>query len=92
MRVVHLPSVRRNTCPAQVHLRRLCSRTQLMILPDAMAASMHRAVRFCHSTQPSSYSASRPPSQEFSLEMDALLDNDNGDDNDDEDDESVVAA
>ena len=92
MRVVHLPSVRRSMCPAQVHLRRLCSRTQLMILPDAMAASMHRAVRFCHSTQPSSYSASRPPSQEFSLEMDASLDNDDDDDNDDEDDESVVAA
>ena len=91
MRVVHLPSVRRNMCPAQVHLRRRCSRTQLMILPDSMAASMHRAVRFCHSTQPSSYSASRPPSQEFSLEMDASLDDD-GDDDDDDDDESVDAA
>ena len=83
MRVVHLPSVRRMTWPAHVHLRRRCSRTQSMILPDSMAVSMHRAVRFCHSIYPSSSCpVSRPSSPEFSLEVDGRLDEDDDDDGD----------
>ena len=54
-----------------------------MILPDSMAVPMHRAVRFGHSIQPSSYSAARQPSRELSLEMDDTLDADGDDDDDD---------
>ena len=56
----------------------------------SLSLSIPRAVRFCHSTQPSSHSAAFPPSHELSLEeMDASLDDD---DDDDDDDESVDAA
>lgn len=81
MRVVHLPSVRRRTWPAQFHLRRRCSRTQSMTLPDSIAVSTHQAVRLCHSIH-----VSCPPSPELWLEVEVDANPDEPDDDDDADD------